>query len=361
MLSDVDVRQLVEYESHEHPVLSVYLNVDPQQRTVEQYKLALRNLLDGGKDASPEDVKRVQNYVEMGYNRQSRGLVMFSCMAGDFWWAQGLQTPVADSAVISFRPYVRQLATLMDTYVRYGIVHVDQEITRLYLFHLGHLEAAEGYMGEEIKPHRSGGWAAQRYQRREAGYARQNMQDAAEMAEDFFRQTATHHLILAGTDKNVAAFRELFSHRLRGMVVGQISAKATATPAELREKALEIVNSVATAEANTLVEQVFALTQTGGNAVLGLTETLTAVQNGRAAHVVVLNDYVQSAYRFVDSGHILLDLNEQSDLQSGRVQPLPDAVESVIRRAMLQGIGVTILNGHAGLAKAGKIGALTRY
>ena len=81
----------------------------------------------------------------------------------------------------------------------------------------------------------------------------------------------------------------------------------------------------------------------------------------RDDHVVVLADYVQPAYRFVESGHILLELNEQSDLQSGRVQALPDAVDSTIRRAMAQNIGVSILEKHDALARHGKIGALTRY
>ena len=99
----------------------------------------------------------------------------------------------------------------------------------------------------------------------------------------------------------------------------------------------------------------------GGNAVLGLAETLTAVQQGRAAHVVALADYAQPAFRFVDSGYIMLELTEAADLQSGRVQNLPDAVESCLRRAIAQNIGVTVIDDHEGLAKAGKIGALTRY
>lgn len=361
MLADVDVRQLVEFESADSPVLSVYLNVDPQQRAIEQYKIALRNLLNSAAGAAPEDLKRVQNYVEMGYNRQGRGLLMFSCAAQNFWWAQSIQVPVEDSVFVSFRAYVRQLAHLLDAYERYGVVHVDQEGARLYLFNMGNLEAAEGYLGEEIKQHRAGGWAAQRYQRRESGQARQNLQDAAELAEEFYRQANTRRLILAGTDKTVALFRDLLSNRLRSMIVGQISARANATPNEIRDKALEIAQKADIAEKITLANAVITQAHTGGNAVLGLTETLTAVQTGRAQHVVVLADYVQPAYRFVDSGFILLELTEKSDLQSGRVQPLPDAVDSVIRRALVQGIGVSILDKHDDLAAAGKIGALTRY
>lgn len=361
MFSKLDIQHVVEFENHEHPVLSVYLNVDPHQRSVDTYRLALRNLLNKADKADKADLVRVQNYMEMGYNRQGRSVAMFSCAAADFWWAQSFQVPLEDKVFVFYRPYVRPLATLLDTYERYGVIHVDQEGTRLYIFHMGDLESADGYLGEEVKLHRAGGWSAQHYQRQEVQQARQNLQDAAEMAEAFYRETDTRRLILAGTEKNVARFKELLSHRLRSIVAGQITAGANAAPADLRDQAAELVQKAADNEANALAEQVITTAHKGGNAILGLAETLTAVQTGRAQHVVVLADYTQPAYRFVDSGYILLELNEQSELASGKIQSLPDAVDSVLRRAMAQGIGVTILDRHAGLATAGKIGALTRY
>ncbi|MBX3014927.1 MAG: hypothetical protein KF832_25625 [Caldilineaceae bacterium] len=361
MLTKFDIQQVVEFENHDHPVLSVYLNVDPQQRSVESYRLALRNLLNRADKAAKADLERIQNYIEMGYNRQGRSVVMFSCAAADFWWAQSFQVPLPDKVFVFYRPYVRPLATLLDTYERYGVIHVDQEGARLYIFHMGDLESANGYFGEEVKLHRAGGWSAQQYQRQEVQQARQNLQDAAEMAEAFYRETETRRLILAGTEKNVARFKELLSHRLRAMVVGQIPAGTTASPAQIRDQAAELVQKAADDEANALTDQVITTARKGGNAILGLTETLTAVQAGRAQHVVVLADYAQPAYRFVDSGYILLEINEKSELASGKIQSLPDAVDSVLRRAMAQGIGVTILDRHPDLAAAGKIGALTRY
>lgn len=361
MLTEYDVRQAVEFESHDSPVLSVYLNVDPQRRTVEKYRLALRNLLDKAGAANAEDVRRVQNYVEMGYNRTGRGVVIFSCAAKDFWWVQSFAVPVEDAVFVSFRPYIRQLARLLDTYERCGVVHVDQEGARLYLFNMGVLEAADGYLGQEVKLHRSGGWANPRYQRQEMQQARRNLQEAAEVAEEFYRQTNTRRLILAGTERNVAHFKELLSHRLRTMVIGQFSADANASLSDIRDKALELAAKAEEKESQALADRVLATAQQGGNAVLGLVDTLTAVQHGRAQHVVTLAGYSQHAYRFVDSGMIVLELSEEGDLASGRIQDLPDAVESTLRRALVQGIGVTLLDQHAGLAHVGKIGALTRW
>jgi hypothetical protein len=226
---------------------------------------------------------------------------------------------------------------------------------------MGILEAVEGYLGEEVKQHKSGGWAAQRYQRHESGVARHNLQDAAEIAEDFYRQMNARRLLLAGTEKNVARFEALLSHRLRSIVVGHLAADANAKSAAISEKALAIARKAADSEAKDMANTVVTTVHKGGNAVAGLADTLTAVQDGRAMHVVALTGFAQPAYRFVDSGYIVLDLADDKELGSGKIQELPDAVESVLRRGMVQGIGVTILDQHSGLEKSGKIGALTRY
>lgn len=359
---DGEIRQAIEFESDSaNPVLSIYLNIAPNRRGAEKYRLALRNLLDQAADADPEDIGRVQNFMEMDYSPQGRGLILFSCAAKDFWWAKSYMVPVQDSVFVTRRPAVRQLATLLDTYARYGVIHIDQEGARLYVFSMGNLEAIEGYLGDAVKQHKGGGWAAARLQRHESGVVTHNFQDAAEIAEEFYRHNDTQRLILAGTEKNVARFRELLSLRLRNMVIGRIAATATATPTQISEKALSLAQQAAAETAQTMTERIVTAVHKGEPAVAGLAETLTAVQEGRALHVAVLNDFVQPAYRFVDSGYILLALENADALGSGRVQELPDAVESVLRRAMAQGIGVTIVDRHPALAKLGKIAALTRY
>jgi hypothetical protein len=226
---------------------------------------------------------------------------------------------------------------------------------------MGVLEDVQGHLGEEVKLHKAGGWAAQRYQRHETMVARHNLQEAAELAEDFYRANDTRRLLLAGTEKNVARFQDLLSHRLRSMVVGRLAVGANATPAEIGEKSIKLVQKVADEEARAVADQVVTMVHKGGAAVAGLAETLTAVQDGRALHVVALTGFAQPAYRFVDSGYIVLALDGEAELGSGRIQELPDAVESVLRRAMGQGIGVTILDQHAGLEQIGKIATLTRY
>jgi|GEM_PF-933972 len=361
MLTDSEIRRAIEMECEENPILSVSLNVDPHRRSPEKYRLALRSLLGQAekKGASPKDIKRMQDYLDLEHDRTGRGIVMYSCVAENFWWVHTFLPPLEDSVSVGRRTSVRELAKLMDTYERYGVIHVEQIGARLFSFHLGQLEDATGHLGEDIKVNNS--TSERRVDKQEAEKARQNLQAAADLAEKFFGNNETKRLILAGTEKNVAIFRDLLSPKLAKMVVGRIAVDANANPSEIREKALELARDAANNQAQLEADSVVTLSHKGGNAVTGLTETLTALQHGRAQHIVTLADFSQPAYRFVDSGVVLLELTEESELVSGKVQKLPDAVDSVLRRAMVQGIGVTILDQHSQLEQAGQIGALTRY
>ena len=362
MLTDDSIRQAVEFESAENLVLSVYLNADPHRRTPEKYKLALRALLAQVPDASEADRRKIQNYVEIEYDWHGRGIIIFSCHKEDFWWAESVPVGIEDAVFVSYRPYVHQLATLIETHDRLGVIHINQMDAQLYLYRLGNLEAVEGYLGEEVRTHRGGGWAAQRYQRHEAETARQNLQEMAALAEEFYRKTGTERLVLAGTDKNAARFRDMLSNRLQAMIIGEIPAHAHVTPSELQQRTAELASNSAHEFGRRLTDQLITAARKNSNGVLGLADTLNAVQSGRAQHVVLLSDYSQPAFRHKESGYINLSQDDAAAPGAAeRWEALPDAVDSVLRRALLQGIGITVLSEHEELAQAGKIGALTRY
>ena len=63
MFTQDDLRELATYQA-QTPILSVYLNVDPTERTTDEYKLALRQMLKRVEgNASPEDVAAVVAFL----------------------------------------------------------------------------------------------------------------------------------------------------------------------------------------------------------------------------------------------------------------------------------------------------------
>ncbi|MFB0547260.1 MAG: hypothetical protein ACETWB_10155, partial [Anaerolineae bacterium] len=120
MITERELQELVDFESEEGTVLSLYLNVDPTQRSKDEYKLTLRGLLKEVADkASPQDVAEIERYFDFEYDWQGKGVALFSCLQDDFWQAYPLAVPVENQVFVSQKPYIKPLTDLLDMYDRF--------------------------------------------------------------------------------------------------------------------------------------------------------------------------------------------------------------------------------------------------
>lgn len=112
MLSDRDVQELLHYKPS-HPVLSIYLNIDPAEGNADAYKLRLRTML---KDIGmPEDVAAILHYFEHEHDWSGRSVAVFSCVPQGFLKAYPLAVAIRSRVRVNDRPYVKPLADLLDS------------------------------------------------------------------------------------------------------------------------------------------------------------------------------------------------------------------------------------------------------
>ena len=365
MIREEDLRELVEFDSEEQSVLSLYLNVDPRYRTTEQYKLALRSLFDKLTNGNHADRERVERFIDLEYDRQGRAVVCYSCQARDFWRAYVFNVPVDDAVMLDRRPLVRRLVDLIDTYGYLGVVNVDSRGARFFSFHLGGLEEAEGTVGEDVKRHKQGGWAAARYQRHEDEAARNNLRRVAELTEQYHRQYDWRRLVIAGTDANVSQFLELLPAHVRKLVVGTTPLELTATPQEVRERAETIALNARADFNEQLAADLIVAASKGANAVMDLAPTLDALQSGRLYQLLFSETYEiaeGSVQRCHACGFLSVDSGAICPICSGSNEPLPDAINTIARRAIAQDAQVIVLPAHNPLSAQGHaIGAYLRF
>ena len=353
------IQELVHFQSDDAPVLSLYLNVDPHRRNREKYKLALRRLLESVADrADPRDVARVERYIDIEYNWQGRAVACFSCQGRDFWRAFPLWLPREDLVFLGRRPYIEPL---MDLVGRYAIAVVHQEGARLSILSMGVLREVQEITGEEVKRHRAGGWASRRYQSHEDETAQRNLRAVAERMDSFCQRHRCEHLILGGTETNIAQFEMLLPKAIRQRVIGRIAVDKDAPAAEIVERALEAVQGHLAERERALVEEIITTAAKGGAATTGLADTLGALHAGRIRHLVVEKGFRSPAYRCQNCGYLTVEPAERCTFCDGQRVYLPDAVESLIRHAISEGIEVTLVDGSEALREAGHIGALLRY
>jgi peptide chain release factor subunit 1 len=365
MLTDSALRELLDYPSTA-PVLSVYLNLDVTGGSADTYKLQLRNLL---KDANlPEDETAVIKYFEHEREWTGRSLAMFSCAAQDYFRAFPLAVPIRSRVRVSNQPYVKPLADVLDAYGGYGVVLVDKQGARLFLFHLGELREQEGIMGQEVRHTKRGGASSMPGRRGgTAGQSRgteetvdRNIKDAVDFATSFFEDNHVRRILIGGTDANVAQFRSELPKSWQSLVVGSFPISMTAKHTEVLEKAMEVGMQAEHQRETQLVEKMITSAAKGKGGVVRLDDTLGMVREGRIQTLIVQEGYRQPGYRCQGCEYLTTQKLPVCQFCGASFEQIPDAVELAVRRVMQDGGDVEIVRENPELEPVG-IGGMLRY
>jgi peptide chain release factor subunit 1 len=362
MITQAELQQLIDFEPTGHPVLSLYLNVDPSRRSKDKYMLWLRNYLkEVSGQAEPADIERVERYFGFEYDWQGKSVACFSCAEADLWQVFTLLVPMEDGVFVGDLPHIKPLTNLMDRYEPYGVAMVDREGARLFQIHMGQIVDTAGTLGEETKRHKQGGWAAQRLQRHEDVQASHNLRSAASVATDFFQQGQTRRIVLAGTEETVSQFYSLLPRAWQDKVVGTIPLDMNASETEVLTKSWTVIDKAHADEHAALVERIITSAAKGEGATLGLSATLAALQEERAHTLVIAAGFSAPGYRCTRCGYVAAVQEGTCPYCGGDMTHVDDAVEYAVKRILELGGQIESVQDEPALAESGSIGALLRY
>lgn len=366
MFSDVDLKDLVSFISPA-PVLSLYMHTDPSERNAETFKLRLRNIL---KDIDlNSDVEEVERFFNHEYDWTGRGVAVFSCEPQQFWRVFTLALSVPDRVLVSNRPSVKPLTDLVETYGHYGIVLVDQQRARFFLFHLGSLIEGPVVTGEEVKHTKIGGASSVAGMR--GGMAGQtkysaemisrNMKEATEKATVYFHENRVKRILLGGTPDNLSQFRNFLPKAMQSLVQDTFSAAITINLLELQQKILLMCRELEQQKEARLLEDFLTSAAKGRNAVTGMKETLSMVNAGRVRKLIVLTGFQVSGRHCKQCGLLTTQSFVRCPNCNVRLELVADVVDYAVHEVLRKGGEVETIASSPELEKAGSIGALLRY
>ncbi|RLC89741.1 MAG: hypothetical protein DRI37_03245 [Chloroflexi bacterium] len=350
------------------PILSLYLDVDPKQRTTDEYKLTLREMFKQiAGEADPADIEAVQHYMDLEYDWSGRGLVIFSRQAENIWYALALSVPVRSGVTVARKPYISPLVELDGLYGRYAVILVDRQGAHFHLFQMGEVVAEDGVMGEEIRGLRKGGGSsmvgmrggAPSLGRKEAALVQRNLREAAKALNAFCQKYHPRRLLLAGAEHTVAQFQEILPAHLQQTVIGTFTSDMEAGKAEIKEHSLKILQELEEKRKKDLVEAVITAAAKGANGVIRLDGTLSAAHEGRIQVLVVERDYHEPGYRCSGCGYLTTQQLGKCPFCNAAFTEIPDAAEAVVTQTVEKGGTVEVVDNDA-LGQA-HIGALLRY
>ncbi len=214
MFTESSLRKIKDFSASD-PIVSLYLNTEPSRGNAETHRLRLRNMI---KDISlKQDADAIEKFFNFTYDWSGRSVAVFSCAPAGLFESISLAIPVKVSFNRS-RAAVAPLEELLEEYSNMGVILVDKQGARLFLFHLGELVEQEGFLGEQVKQIKSGGASSAHGLRggslnsgrsvRET--IDRNQRDIAELATRFLESKRVRRIMIGGTDENDSHFRNNF-------------------------------------------------------------------------------------------------------------------------------------------------------
>ncbi len=368
MLGEQELKSLLTFEA-QHPVLSVYLNIEPAERGGEPVRRRLRALLRDMPAEAAGDVQAVERYFEHEYDGRGRSVAVFSCAPASFFRAYVFHLSQQTRVRWLPQPYVKPLAHLLDAYGGYGLARVDKQGVRLYAYHLGERTASQEVQGAAVHrtkrdgasalAGRRGGAAGQT--RHEEEVEQRNLRAAAEASVAFFQAHQVRRVLLAGTEETLAQFRALLPKAWQSLIVGRMAVDRDASAVDLLERAIEVGRQAEGMREAALVEGAVTAAAKGKAGATGLENTLRALHEGRVQTLMISDGYRAPGY--VCSGCGLISASEHAACPycGGTSTAIEDAVEHAVRRAMRSTVEVEVVSHSPTLEEAGRIAAVLRY
>jgi peptide chain release factor subunit 1 len=178
---------------------------------------------------------------------------------------------------------------------------------------------------------------------------------------DFFQQWACQRIVLAGTEDTVSQFHGLLPRAWQDKVVGTIPLDMNASETEVVAKSRAVIQGALAGEQAKLVERVITAAAKGEGCVVGLADTLAALQEERTHLLVVAEGFSAPGYRCTKCGTVTVEGVKTCPYCGGKMTHVDDAVEYAVKRVLELGGQVESVRDNPALVEAGSIGAVLRY
>jgi len=284
------LERLAAFEPQGVPVVSLYLNLTPDQHGRDSYaqfcRKAFGERLKSFREGSAEhaslerDVERINSYLENELSRSSNGLALFSSSgSGEFFEALQLDATVAEHWLfIGELPHLYPLAVLIEQYPRYAVVQLDTNRARIFVFGLGSVEKEKQVTGVKTRRTSMGGWSQARYQRHAEQFHLHHVKEVATELDRIVRADNIQHIIVVGDDVVVPLLRQALPTQLDDKIVDVMKLDRHAGDDEIAAATLDVVRQKDAETDSERVAEVIDAWRAGGLGVAGPEATLRALQ-----------------------------------------------------------------------------------
>ena len=354
-------------------VLSLYVSVDPtisyrRGHEVAAAKSALRvverSLGDAdSRSAFSRERDKALELLEREWTPESRAMAIFTSQPARLSEVIPLNVRVPTQANFGARPRIAPLARVADENERHCAVVVSKEDARLFIISMGEVEEERALSDSVPGRHDQGGWSQARFQRHHGFHVQEHLKRTLDELDTLASTLPFKRLIVAGPEEVTTEFVALLPRTYSDRLIGVVPCSMNAGRAEVMAAVEPAIRARERHEEEALLLKISELADAGGQAVLGVEATLSAIGEGRVHELAVAEGISSSGRECGNCGHL-----DASDIDlcpkcGTRIDQVDDIFERATEKVYAQGGRVEVMCADAreSLMARGGLGALLRY
>lgn len=290
--------RLAAFEPSPYPVISLYLNTQPNERGRDQYQAFVRKELKARSVTYParsseremleRDRERIAAFLDVDVQPSANGVAIFACDAANLFETIQLDAPIAEhSLYVGDQPHLYPLARLASQFPRYAAVLADTHRTRIVVVAEGAVTSDTPIEGVKTRRTSQGGWSQARYQRHVENYHLHHVKDVVAALERIVQSEGLTRVVLAGDENVLPLVREQLSKPLADIVVEGAGIASDASQGDVVARTLAAMRELDTRTDRDIVNAAVGGYRAGGLGVVGPDATLLALTSGQVDELLL--------------------------------------------------------------------------
>lgn len=372
--------RLARFEPVPYPVVSLYLNAQPNDRGRDQFQTFIRQEFKArsqtyppgspDRDSLDKDLERITTYLENELQPSANGVAIFACNAAGLFEAVQLGAPIEQHWLyIGDTPHLYPLARIDSRYPRYAAVIADSNSARILVFATGELQSEREVRNEKTRRTSQGGWSQSRFQRHISNFHQQHAKEVVEALERIVQQEDIHQILTAGDEVILPLLRDQMPQHLADKIVDHLRIDAKAPVNDVLAAAVEAMARLNERTDREKVEAAIGGYRAGNLGVAGPERTLEALVKGQvdelllAANVDALKN-VSARAAAIANDSTLMEPAVEPAAAGEAAQADPQVVrlaDEFVTRAKQTGAKVTFIEDPELLQPYGGVAGLLRF
>jgi peptide chain release factor subunit 1 len=374
-------RRLIEHRTG-HPVISLYLDLDPERfATASARSAQIRSLIDQATrelDAANglshddlvtlrADLQRVDGYLSSREPpfQGAGALGVFCSGQDDLFEVIKLSRPTPGRVVIGRSPYVEPLVTALRQR-RWLVALVSRRAGRVLGGPVDRLEEHANFDEYVHGQHDQGGWSQARYERSVEKDTDDHLRRVADGVNQRFRAERFHRVAVGGPVEIVPRLEGFLSAEVKACLAGgRIEVDlSSAGDGEIRDALAKLVLEDEKQCEREALDRLAAGVGAGGRGAGGPEATLAALGERRVQTLLLEPGFDRRGTRCQSCGLLMLEASGNGDrcpADAGPLEKLEHLREAAIEAALAQGGDVMVVRHHPDLGPFEGIGAILRF